>query len=176
MRPREKGFLLLIVFIVVPFYVLRIYTATHDFVEVKYDTWNEAETAGVFHELYLPSNVPKSAYDIMISHDEEMNTYWGAFYVHDRESIQELVSGYQMVDREEFRKLNFPHPSGFPWGRGVPRLADLESYDGRKEKVEYYNGHCDNNQRQSVVVFNGYDNEVFYGCAHESKRSDSIEN
>ena len=142
MRQREKGLLLFIAFFTLPFIILRFYTATHDFVEKKYETWQQADAVGVFRNELLPRAVPNTAYDILLSHDEEMRTFWGAFSIQDRKEIEDLLLDYQDLDREEFRELNFPHPGGFPWGGNAPTLADLESYDGRKEKIEYYIGYC----------------------------------
>jgi hypothetical protein len=165
MRQREKGLLMLIVFFAVPFFILRIYTVTHDFVEKKYETWQQADAVGVFRNELLPPTVPNTAYDILLSHDEEMRVFWGAFSIPDRNEIEELLSDYQVINRLEFKELSFPHPGGFPWGGDAPTLADLESYDGRKEKIEYYIGYCKKKQGQAIVVFNGYENKVYYGCA-----------
>ena len=171
MGQREKGLLLFIVFFSLPFIVLRFYTSTHEFVEKKYDTWQQADAVGVFKNELLPPATPNTAYDILLSHDEDMRTFWGAFSIPDRNDIEDLLTDYQDIDRAEFRELNFPHPNGFPWGGNAPTLADLESYDGRKEEIEYYSGQCKQERGQAIVVFDGYENKVYYGCTLERMKN-----
>jgi hypothetical protein len=135
-----------------------------DFVEKKYKTWHEAELKGVFNNTQLPAEVPQAAFDILISNNKDQQVYWGKFYINRRSSVDNLLSNYTRVEREEFRAMDFPHPGGYPWSGNYPTLADLESYDGRREKIEYYSGSCANERGAAVIVYDGYEKSIYFGC------------
>ena len=145
-------------------FLLLILIWSLDFDEEKYKTWTEAYNAGVFDRIQLPKDVPRSAVDILTNHDKEMHVFWSAFTIADKKELESVVREYRRISRARFSDLSFPEPGGNPWlGRGGT-LANLESYDGRRDKIEFYLGNCINGSSQSVIVYNGYSKKVYYGC------------
>ncbi len=131
-----------------------------DIVEYKFESYEEAENAGIFHDGLVPSQIPRDIQYLLIRQNTATGVIWARFDV-NRSEISRLLSSYKIVPLEDLDTISFPTTSGYPWGGML--LSELADEYG-KNQVRVGVGECAAGGGYAILAWTGQSRDTFYGC------------